>query len=66
MPGVSKVAARSKGNDAKHRLAEYRPFFAVLDENYRTVLMVRSSLSQNDVGEIRVFIKDYLDFVNSV
>ena len=41
---VSKVAAGSKGNDAKHPLAEYKPFFVVLDENYRTVLTERSSL----------------------
>ena len=62
------MAARSKGNYAKHRcdpLAEYRPFFVVLDENYRTVLTARSSLSQGDVREIRVLIKDYLDLVNS-
>ena len=60
---VSKVAARSKGTDAKHTLAEYKPFFALLDENYRTVLMARFSRSQEDTTDIRDFIKDNLDFV---
>ena len=60
------MAARNKGNDAKCPLAECKPFFVVLDENYRTVLAARSSLSQDDVRDIGVFIKDYLDFVNPV
>ena len=60
---MSKVSATSKVNDAIYPLVEYKLFFVQLDENYRTVLIARFSLSQDDITEMRVFMDDFFDFV---
>ena len=55
---------RSKWDDETYPPAEYRSVFVLLDEIYRTVLMTQFGFSE-DIGEIRVLIKDFVNSVNS-
>ena len=54
-------AVQSKWDDVKHAFAEYRPLFVLLDEIYRTVFTARLGLSEEDIGEIRGLIKEFVD-----
>ena len=54
----------SKWDDETYPLAEYRPLLVLLDDLYHTVLMAQFGFTE-DIREIRVFIKDVSDSVNS-
>ena len=54
---------RVKWDDETYHLAEYRSLFVLLDEFYRTVFVVQFGFIEN--REIRLFIKDFVDSVNS-
>ena len=56
---------RSKWDDETYPPAEYRSLLVLLNEIYRTIFMVQFGFSK-DVREMRVFITNFVDSVNSV